>query len=297
MANVEQDIDALFSLPLTEFTSARNALSARLKRDNRQAEADFVKALLKPSVSVWAVNQLYWKHREAFDQLIATSQRFREAQAAQLAGNAADMQGSLDTRREALSNLSRLAAELLRDSDHNPTPDIMRRITGTLEAISAYASLPDSPAPGRLTADLDPPGFDALAALIPASGTLVRPKGPAPISSIRQPQPSGEEKVAAAKVSLRNAEGVLREARNNAKEALVALKRADSAVKEADTQKREAQERFKAASVAWEEANRHARTVEAEARNAAKAVEDAERAVEQASNEIQLLLSKLAGRK
>jgi hypothetical protein len=296
MANVEQDIDALFSLPLTEFTSARNALAARLKREKRQAETDFVKALLKPSVSAWAVNQLYWRHREAFDQLIATSQRFREAQAAQLAGNAAD-KGSLDTRREALSNLSRLAAELLRHSGHSPTPDIMRRVTGTLEAVSAYAALPDSPAPGRLTTDLDPPGFDALAALIPASGMSVRPKGPAPISSIRQPQPSGEEKVSAAKVSLHNAGGVLREARNNAKEALVALKRADSAVKEADTQRREAQERFKAASAAWEEANRHARTVEAEARDAAKAVEDAERAVEKASNELQLLVSKLAGRK
>src|SRR5262245_28485059 len=141
MANVEQDIDALFSLPLTEFTSARNALAARLKRDKRQAETEFVKALLKPSVSAWAVNQLYWKHRQAFDQLVATSQRFREAQAAQLAGKAADIQGSLDNRRESLSNLSRLAAEVLRDSGHSPTPDIMRRITGTLEAISAYATL------------------------------------------------------------------------------------------------------------------------------------------------------------
>jgi hypothetical protein len=292
MANAEQEIDALFSLPLTEFTGARNALAARLKRDGRKAESDFVRSLLKPSVSAWAVNQLYWKHRAAFDRLTEAGQRFREAQAAQLTGNAADMRGSLDTRRDALSNLSRLAADLLRDAGHSPTSDTMRRITGTLEAMSAYASLPDSPAPGRLTADLDLPGFDALAALMQGSNTLVGKKAPARVISFRQPQPSSEEKIAAAKLSLRNAESVLREARNKVKDVLLALKRADSEVKETEKQKREAQERFKTASAEWEEANRRARSVEAEAKDAARAVEAAERAVDSASNELESLTTR-----
>jgi len=55
---VEDEIDALFKLPLGEFTPARNALAARLKKAGEQAEADAVKALPKPSVAAWVVNQL-----------------------------------------------------------------------------------------------------------------------------------------------------------------------------------------------------------------------------------------------
>ncbi len=76
------DIDALFKLPLGEFTSARNALVAQLKKAGRHAEAGEVNALGKPSVSAWAVNQLYWRHRGLFNQLIVAGDRLRRAQAA-----------------------------------------------------------------------------------------------------------------------------------------------------------------------------------------------------------------------
>src|SRR5258706_10449288 len=117
---LEDDVDELFRLPLAEFTDARKILTARLKQDGRGDQSNRVKALVKPSISAWAVNQLYWKHREAFDRLIATGQRFREAQTSRLAWKVADTRGPLDARREALSHLSRLATELLRDAGHNP---------------------------------------------------------------------------------------------------------------------------------------------------------------------------------
>src|SRR5438132_10526856 len=101
--DVEHDIDALFGLSLAEFTGARNALAARLKQGDRRDEAERVKALAKPSVSAWAVNQLYWKHRKAFDRLITSGESFRQAQALQLAGKLSNMRRSLDARREALS--------------------------------------------------------------------------------------------------------------------------------------------------------------------------------------------------
>ncbi len=58
---------------------------------------------------------------------------------------------ALDGRREALSQLSDLATEILRDAGHNPSLDTLRRITTTLEALSSFASVSDSPTPGRLT--------------------------------------------------------------------------------------------------------------------------------------------------
>src|SRR5713226_9529841 len=95
---LEDDVDALFGIPLTEFISARKSLAARLKKEGHGEQANRVKALVKPSISAWAVNQLYWQHREAFDRLIATGQRFRKAQTSGLAGKVAEMRGALDAR-------------------------------------------------------------------------------------------------------------------------------------------------------------------------------------------------------
>src|SRR6266850_6933293 len=166
---LEDEVEALFRLPLAEFTGARNTLAAQLKKSGRGDEAVLVKAMVKPSISAWAVNQLYWNHRDAFDRLIATGERFRQAQASRLARKVADMRGALDGRREALSRLSDLATALVSNAGHSPTPETIRRITTTLEAMSAYASLPDAQRPGRLTNDVDPPGFESLASLIPAA--------------------------------------------------------------------------------------------------------------------------------
>src|SRR5215471_16158345 len=83
------DIDALFKLPLGEFTAARNALAAEFKKAGRQAEANETKALIKPSVSAWVVNQLFWRHREAFDRLLEAGNRLRHAQASPLTGDSA----------------------------------------------------------------------------------------------------------------------------------------------------------------------------------------------------------------
>src|SRR5689334_22775425 len=123
------DTDALFKLTPAEFTAARNALATRLKKSGKTEEAERIKTLPKPSVSAWAVNQLYWQHRQAFDRLVAVGERFRKAQASQLAGKTADVRATLDERREALSALAKLAAETLKRIDHSPTPDMMRRIT------------------------------------------------------------------------------------------------------------------------------------------------------------------------
>jgi hypothetical protein len=179
MKTLEDDLNALFSLPLAEFIDARKALAVKLKKEGSSLDADRVKALAKPSISAWTVNQLYWRHRAVFDRLLATGQRFREAQTSSRAGKVDAMREALDARREALSHLSDLAATLLREAGHNPTLDMVRRIATTLEAMSAYASLPDGLSAGRLTKEIDPPGFDALGSFVPDAGRT-RPAAEAP---------------------------------------------------------------------------------------------------------------------
>jgi hypothetical protein len=156
--NLQDDLDALFALPLTEFTAARNALATRLKKAGETGDAERIKALVKPSVAAWAVNQLFWKHRIAFDRLLDAGQRFRNAQTTQLAGKSADLRAPLEARRAALSELSTHAATILVEGGSAATPDTMRRVTTTLEALSTYAGIPDTPLPGRLTDDVQGAG-------------------------------------------------------------------------------------------------------------------------------------------
>jgi hypothetical protein len=151
--------DELFRLPLSEFTPARNALAAKLKKGGEAEESERIKALSKPPVSAWVANQLYWKHRNAFNRLLAAGDEFRKAQAAQLGGKSADLRGPLDARRETLGELTKLAAQVLREAGHPASPEMMRRIMTTLEAVATYGDHPGGPPLGRLTADVDPPRF------------------------------------------------------------------------------------------------------------------------------------------
>ncbi len=299
VAKSEADVDALFQLPLAEFTAARNALASRLKKGKHTEEADHVRSLPKPSVPAWTVNQLFWRRREAFDRLIAAGERFRAAQAAQLGGQSADLRGPLDARREVLSELSRMAAATLRDAGSTPTPDAMRRITTTLEALSTYGAAPEAPRAGRLTDDVDPPGFETLAALVPRVGKSTHsgpsrlitfpPKPPAARTAKRKATTEEEAaradsdrkaRLAAAKAAVHAAERAVRDARTAAQKAEELLKKAAARAKDADKEKADAEQRLEKAAAAADAAKQQARKVAVDAEDAAQAVEDAERDLE-----------------
>jgi hypothetical protein len=165
--NTGNEIDSLFKVPIAEFTAVRNDLAKRLKKANREDEAEKVKAISKPSISAWAANQLYWNHRNEFKRLLEAGKQLAEAQASQLKGTGADVRPRITARREAVSTLLQLADALLRDGGHGATPDTLRRIETTLEALSTSTSIPGTPEPGRLTEDVAPLGFESLAALMP----------------------------------------------------------------------------------------------------------------------------------
>jgi hypothetical protein len=285
-SKLEDDIDALFRLPLAEFTSERNALAARLKKEGRRDDADRVKLLAKPSISAWTVNQLYWDHRAAFDQLMSTGKR--SAQKLRAAGKASGMRDSLDARRAALVHLSDLATELLREAGSNPSPDTVRRVTTTLEAMSAYALLSDGPTAGRLTQDLDPPSFDSLASLMSARAVpeeIDEPVAPAQKSSanVRRLEEARRAKIADAKVTLQDAKKSLNEARAR-------VQSLESAQKKANAEVKEAEKILEKATAAANDAARRAKSVATEVVEATKTVEVAKRAIEQATKELESLL-------
>lgn len=318
---LESDLDALFTLPLTEFTGARNELAARLKKSGRGDEAARVKALAKPSVSAWAVNQLYWNHREEFDQLITSGERFHKAQTSRSAGKATDMREALEARREALTQLSDLATSLLQAAGQNPSLDTVRRITPTLEGLSAYASRSDGPHSegfGRLTKDVDPPGFESFAGFVPGAGTMppkrldreparstpsqkssssvTNARRQAPADNVRRVEEARKAKIAAAKVSLQDAKRSLTKAQAKAQSLEAAQKKADAEAKQAEKHRRDLEASLEKAKAAVEDAARRARSLAVEVKEAASEVEDAERTVEATSQELESLSQERSGR-
>ena len=263
--DVETEIDRLYQVPLTEFTSARNSLASKLKRAGKAKDANRVKALAKPSVSAWAVNQIYWKHRKEFDRLIRAGEEFRTAQAAQMAGNTADARKAGEARQDAISALSRLAADVLQNGEHSPSPETMRRISTTFEAISAYATVPGAASPGRLSEDVEAPGFDALTALL--SGHL-----PKRASTTGEAPQKASKESAAAKASIRKAQEALHQAETRARDVELRLKKADGELQQAERRRAEAEE--------------HYLEIAKDSKEAAKAVSDARHELERAQERL-----------
>lgn len=161
--------DRLYRLPLGEFVQARNALAAALKKSGDPDAARRVRDLPKPSASAWAVNQLYWTARPELDELITIGDRYRRAQRAALSGDGSDLAGAERDRLRGIDEAMRRIRHIVAESGQAASEPLMRRITTTLEAVASYGSENPNPMRGRLTEDVDSPGFGALSALAPLS--------------------------------------------------------------------------------------------------------------------------------
>lgn len=139
----------LHQAPHGSFVDERKRLAAGLKAAGDKPGAATLAKRGRPAISAWVVNQLWWHARDAFESLLASAARLRDGD---LGANA--------EHRDALTNLRARAAAMLADAGHGATESTLRRVHQTIAAIAATGTWePD--APGTLTTDRDPPGFDA----------------------------------------------------------------------------------------------------------------------------------------
>ena len=87
--------EELYALPLGEFTTARNDLEKRLRKDGKRDEAAEVKSLRKPTAPAWALNQVARERPKVIAELVKTGGQVRDAQEKLLAGGD---RKALDTR-------------------------------------------------------------------------------------------------------------------------------------------------------------------------------------------------------
>jgi len=214
---LEASIDNLYRESLGTFVAARTALAKTVTG----ADAQRVRKLTKPTVVPWAVNQVYWRDRRAWDQLVRAGEQLRKAQVAALEGRKADIRAATEAHRQAVADAVQKAERIAAADDVHPAADALTR---TFEAISLRPDAAEQP--GRLTKALQPSGFEALA------GIKVVAKVPPPV-----PQPTAAEVKAKAKAEVarkkheadvRRAEAALERAKQKMAEAEAALKKTRS---------------------------------------------------------------------
>jgi hypothetical protein len=220
-------IDELYQLPLDEFTAARNALA-------KESGESGVKKLEKPNLAAWAVNQLYWRERKLYDDVLKTSEQMRTAYKQMLAGKSADVRAAEVFRGEAMRKAKDAIRRLLEEAGNKAADAIMTPVTETLDA------LPSAEPPGRLTKPLRRTGFEALQGVPiaapsgrqadrPSGHQAVRPSGSQPKESEkdRRKREADLEERAMAKERLRFAEAAEREAEASVDRARRTLERAE----------------------------------------------------------------------
>jgi hypothetical protein len=128
---LDDEVAALLTGPLSEFTSRRNAKAKELKQAGQRELAAEVAGLKKPPVAVWAVNQLARRHGSLLERLRHAGDRVVRAQSSAVAGqkNAAQALRSVsDALQRELEGAVRATSDVLRAEGHAADEATLRRV-------------------------------------------------------------------------------------------------------------------------------------------------------------------------
>jgi hypothetical protein len=190
----EEEVDRLYGLPLEEFTRARDELARRIRQEGDGALAAEIKQLRKPTLPAWVVNQLARQRELDMQRLLKAGEQLAGAQAEAIRAQSGD--AFLDARRDqqrALEGLAAGARDILADAGRGTAP--LDRVLATLRAGSLTDDGRALLKAGRLTEELEPPGFEALAGLEIPQGRPPRPR-PAKETAPAAPQPAKKRELA-----------------------------------------------------------------------------------------------------
>ena len=155
----------LYTLPLEDFTAARNELAARLRKGGDRAAAAAVKVLAKPSLSAWALNQVAHRQPKLVAALLAAGHDLAQAQQRLLGGGGqAAFREASRAEKAALAKLVEAAAGVLAEAGHPAAKAMLDRLEATARAAATDDTSGQLLEAGRLTADLDPTGFGDVGA-------------------------------------------------------------------------------------------------------------------------------------
>lgn len=260
LSTLEPELDRLFQAKASAFVGERNQLVQTLRRAGNRDAAEAVARLARPTPVAWAINQVHFQAREELDELLRAGAALREAQETQ-----GGTEAFVERKREhqaALRKTTERALALAEQAGVGTNASFKRRVEMTLNLLSAAADRVE-PSPGRMVAELEPVGFDALAGMDLAPAPAKAPKRTVTTEADRGPR------LAAVKTALEAASAELRRLEREAeyRESLY-----DRAARDAT----DAEERAAAARRSRDDARRTADEAKARADEARRALETAE---------------------
>jgi hypothetical protein len=176
---VEQDADELYALPPGEFTRARDERAKALRKEGLRDEADAVKALRKPTVAAWALNQLARRRPKELERLLAAGAELRTAQQELLAGGDREaFQSAAAKERDQVARLAADAAGLAAEAGERASPALTEKVAETLHAAALDEGTAEELQAGRLVREREAiGGFGAMTAAAPTAGATAGATG------------------------------------------------------------------------------------------------------------------------
>jgi len=187
MASPPIDIDDLYAAAPQNFVAERKRLVKAL-------EAKAIERLSRPTVSVWAVNQLARREGARVRELAALTGRLREAQGS----GGSPFAETAAAHRATLGALRAAAEEILIASGHKPSPHLLAQIVANLRAGVTSAELRPKIEEGRLERDIEEAGFGGLLELADGGDRPPPARAPRPAPSERPGDDAARRREAAA---------------------------------------------------------------------------------------------------
>jgi hypothetical protein len=242
---VGKDLDRLYGLPPDEFTAERDALAKRLRSQGRGEEAAEVKALKKPNLPAWTINQLVRRNRREVGQLLKAGEALRKAHEQLSArGGRGMLRTATEDERELVGRLVERARPLLSEAG-KPSAANLERVRSTLHAAATDQELRLELEAGRVVRDRESVGL-----------------GPLALADAAEAAPKQDKRAATRRRELR-------EARSRAEQAAKQLQAAEAQLERAREEAERAQRELGKRQRSVEAARREAEAADAALREAA----------------------------
>lgn len=236
--------DELYGLPLAEFVPARDALAASRRAAGDRDGAAAVKALRKPTLAAWAMNQTAREHPADVARLLEAGAALRAAQRDALAGDSTGLREAGRVLGDLLQHVTGLAAGRLDGSSPVQRDRIAATLRATATATATDGGAGDRLRRGVLVEDLDPAGFGLEGFEAPPASSPRRP------ASRSVDSEAWEEAGRALRRAEAEAEAAATVAQRRAERAEAAERRAMEAYLTAQAARAEAEERAAVAEAA-----------------------------------------------
>jgi hypothetical protein len=226
--NEETELDRLYAAPLEEFTKLRNEIAALAREEGDQEAAARIAVLRKPSASAWVVNQISRSSQTDLQRLINAGEALEEAQRQSLSGKGAS---GFEAARKDESDAVRLVRGAVKKLFPTVSATTLDRVITSMRAGAASDEGRVLLRKGRLTEDLEPPGFGVFAATpTPAptkTTTTAESRKQAKVDSLRKRRQEAEAKANDLEAKAEEAEALANKA---SMQAAAARRRADEAL-------------------------------------------------------------------